>query len=146
MTSISTFEKLEKVLQYLENENTEMILICDTNCYLLHQEDLQSPNSDLSAAYGSTGTANADTGSGMCKHMIDLYEAYGLKQLIKEPTWETLDMSSLICHMGASDPRNIVDSGVPKIAMSDHYIVYCIRKFRGALTKRHNHDPLDEKF
>ena len=83
---ISTFDKLEKVLQYLENDNKEIILIGDTNCNLLHQEDLQSSYSDLATAFGSMGTActaDANTGSGMCKHMIDLYKAYGLKQLIK---------------------------------------------------------------
>ena len=134
---ILTFDKLEKVLQYLENENKEILLIGDTNCNLLHQEVLQSPNSDLAPAFGSTGTADANTSSGMCKHMIDLYEAYGLKQLIKEPTRVTLHTSTLIDHVAVSDPRNIVDSGVLKIAMSDHYMVYCVRKFRGALTKQH---------
>ena len=68
--------------------------------------------------------------------MIDLYEAYGLKQLIKEPTRETLRTSTLIDHVAVSEPRNIVDSGVLKIAMSDHYMVYCVRKFRGAWRKQ----------
>ena len=137
---ISTFDNLEKVLQYLENDNKEIILIGDTNCNLLHQEDLQSSYSDLAPAFGSTGTAgtaDANTGSGMCKHMIDLYEAYGLKQLIKEPTRDTLRTCTLIDHVAVSEPRNIVDSGVLKIAMSDHYMVYCVRKFRGAWRKQH---------
>ena len=134
---ILTFDKLEKVLQYLENENKEILLIGDTNCNLLHQEVLQSPNSDLAPAFGSTGTADANTSSGMCKHMIDLYETYGLKQIIKEPTRVTLHTSTLIDHVAVSDPRNIADSGVLKIAMSNHYMVYCVRKFRGALTKQH---------
>ena len=69
--------------------------------------------------------------------MTDLYEAYGLKELIKEPTRETLHTSSLIDHVAISDPRNIVNSGVLKIAMSDHYMVFCFRRFRGALTKQH---------
>ena len=138
---ISTFDKLEKVphLQYLENENKEIILIGDTNCNVLnvlHQEVLQSPNNDLSGAFDSTGTADANTGSGMCKHMIDLYEAYGLKQLIKEPTRETLHTSTLIDHVAVSAPGDIVDSGVLKIAISDHSLVYCVPKFRGALTKQ----------
>ena len=69
---ISTFDKLEKVLQYLENDNKEIILIGDTNCNLLRQEDLQSSYSDLAPAFGSTGTAgtaDANTGSGMCKRI-----------------------------------------------------------------------------
>ena len=65
--------------------------------------------------------------------MIDLYDVYGLKQLIKEPTRETLHTSTLIDHVVVNDPRNIVDSGILKITMSDHYMVFCIRKFRGVL-------------
>ena len=66
-----------------------------------------------------------------------MYEAYGLKQLIKEPTRETLRTSTLIDHVAVSEPRNIVGSGVLKMAMSDHYMVYCVRKFRGAWKKQH---------
>ena len=46
---------------------------------------------------------------------------------------ETLHTSTLIDHVAVSDPRNIVDSGILKITMSDHYMVFCIRKFRGVL-------------
>ena len=29
--------------------------------------------------------------------------------------------------------RNISNSGVHKVSMSDHYMVFCVRKFEGAL-------------
>ena len=33
--------------------------------------------------------------------------------------------------------RNILKSGVHEVSMSDHYVVYCIRKFNGAVEKGH---------
>ena len=48
---------------------------------------------------------------------IDLYEAYSLKQLQKEPTRETINTSTLIVNIAVSDPRNIVDSGAIKITL-----------------------------
>ena len=33
--------------------------------------------------------------------------------------------------------RNIIESGVYEVGMSDHYMVYCIRKFNGAVERDH---------
>ena len=76
-----------------------------------------------------------------------MYKVYCLKQHINEPIREALHTSALIDHVAISDPRNIVDSGILKIALSDHvilycysafrkYMVYCIWKLSGALTLR----------
>ncbi len=75
-------------------------------------------------------SADAGIGSGICKRMMDLYEVYDLSQIIKEARWEILHTSTLINHVAVSDPRNIVDSRVLKIAMSDHYLAYCVRSKR----------------
>ena len=55
---------------------------------------------------------------------------------IKEPTRETLDHSSLMHHVVTNFTAKIVDSGVLKISLSDHYLVFCIRKFRGSLQRQ----------
>ena len=49
----------------------------------------------------------------------------------------TLDTSSIIDHIATTCARNIVKSGVHEVSMSDHYMVYCIRKFNGAVEKSH---------
>ena len=36
-----------------------------------------------------------------------------------------------------SNINNIVESGVYRVALSDHYLVYAVRKFRGGVTKQH---------
>ena len=69
--------------------------------------------------------------------MLDLYELFSFKQLVEEPTRVTLTASSIIDHIATTCARNIVKSGVHEVSMSDHYMVYCIRKFNGAVEKDH---------
>ena len=59
------------------------------------------------------------------------------KQLTGEPTRETLTTSSIIDHIATTNARNIVSSGVHKVSLSDHCLVYCIRKFNGVVEKDH---------
>ena len=48
-----------------------------------------------------------------------------------------LDDSSIIDHIATTCARNIIKSGVHEVSMSDHYMVYCIRKHNGAVEKGH---------
>ena len=43
----------------------------------------------------------------------------------------TLSTATLIDHIAISNPENIPESGILRVALSDHYAVYCIRKFMG---------------
>ena len=74
--------------------------------------------------------------AGNSLHMSNIYDLFGFRQMINEPTRETLDTSTLIDHVATNTPANIVDSGVLKILLSDHYLVYCIRKFRGFIQRQ----------
>ena len=112
-----TFEKLENVLLFLEHEGKEVILLGDTNCDL---SETNIPNSPYHV-----------------KSIKDIYATYGLKQLIKEPTRVTVQSSTLIDHIAVSNADNIVESGVLKITLSDHYLVYAIRKFQGGVKRQH---------
>ena len=91
----------------------------DTNCDLSSTlSPLECPNSDFPIC---------------TKHMLDFYNSFGLKQLITEPTRETLDTATIIDHVVISNPSNVVESGVVKISISDHYLVYVTRKCRGSM-------------
>ena len=118
---VATFEKLEQVLQFFERENKEIILLGDTNCDLLAVEKEVSLNVE-----------HNDT-----KRIEELYQLYGLTQLISEPTRETCRTSTLIDHIAVSAASNIVESGVLKVSLSDHYMIFCVRKYRGALKGQH---------
>ena len=68
-------------------------------------------------------------------HIIDIYDNFGFRQLIKDTIRETLTTKTLIQHIATTQFNNIVESGVCKINISDHYLVYCVRKFKGRLGK-----------
>ena len=114
---VATFEKLEHVLQFFERENKEIILLGDRNCDLLAEEQVVS----LNVEHNNT------------KRIAELYQFCGLTKLIGEPTRETFHTSTLLDHIAVSAASNIVESGVFKVSLSDHYMIFCVRKCRGAL-------------
>ena len=68
--------------------------------------------------------------------MKELYDSFGFKQLINKPTRETIKTKTLIDHAATIQPGN-VESGIYKVCVSDHYLVYCVRKFGGKIEKFH---------
>ena len=115
---VGSFSKLEKVLSYLDKEGKEIILLGDTNCDVTITAPDLPPGNNF-------------------KHICSLYELFSLKQLIEEPTRVTFTSSSIIDHIATTSARNIVESGVHKVSMSDHYTGFCVRKFEGAVKKDH---------
>ena len=59
-----------------------------------------------------------------------LHELYQSSQLINEPTKVTLTTSSLIDHVVTNMPKKISHSGVVYTGISDHSLMYVIRKIR----------------
>ena len=48
-----------------------------------------------------------------------------------------MESTTLIDHIATTNKSNIVTSGVHEISISDHYMVYCVRKFHGASKRQH---------
>ena len=119
--TIETFENLERVLRFLESEDKEIILLGDTNC-------------DFS---NKTSESSSNNLPNNINRLADLYNSFGLTQLISEPTRETIDTSTIIDHIAVNVECNIIESGVLKLALSDHHLVYAIRKFRGNIPCNH---------
>ena len=71
------------------------------------------------------------------KHLTNIYELFTFKQLITEPTRVTANSSSIIDHIATTSPRNIVTAGVIPISLSDHFMVFSVRKFEGGVIKDH---------
>ena len=115
---VDVFNRLENAISYLDRENKELLLLGDTNC------DLFNKGSGLVT-------------EGNAKHICNLYELFCFTQLIEEPTRVTLNSATIIDHIATTCPGNIIEAGVRKISLSDHYMVYCIRKLNGSLTKGH---------
>ena len=105
--SHNNFDELENVLKILDSENKEIILIGDTNCDNLAEEDCKN---------------------GMKKRLNELYIEYQFKQLIKNPTRVAKSSATLIDHFSSNQPRRIIDSGIFVTGFSDHNLVFGVRK------------------
>ena len=114
---VESFSKLELILSFLDKEEKEVILLGDTNC-------------DFTVKEGIVMASNA-------KHLTNIYELFTFKQLITEPTRVTANSSFSIDHIATTSPRNIVTAGVIPISLSDHFMVFCVRKFEGGVIKDH---------
>ena len=90
----------------------------DINCDLSHE----------------SGRISSDSNA---KHLLNLYQLFSLKQIIKEPTRVTLTTPTLMDLIATTCTDNILDSGVHKIALSDHYMVCCKRKLNDAVGGSH---------
>ena len=69
--------------------------------------------------------------------MASIYELFSFRQLIDEPTRVTLETATIIDHVATTCVRNIIKAGVHEVALSDHFVIYCIRRFNGAVEKDH---------
>ena len=106
---VVSFDKLEKVLSFLDKEGKEIILLGDTNCDLTPKQAEQPIDNNS-------------------KHMLDLHELFSFKQLVEEPTRVTLRTSSIIDHIATTCARNIVKSGMHEVSMNDHYVSSSLSK------------------
>ena len=108
-------------MRYLESADKNFTLLGDTNfdyCVVVQESSVENlPNNT--------------------KQLENLYNSFGLKQLINKATRETIDTSSIIDHIAINIASNLIESGVRKLGLSDHYMVYAIRKFRGNLNFNH---------
>ena len=114
---VDVFLMLEKVISYFDKEGKEIIFLGNTICDLM------------------TVKQNVPPMEGNSKHICCIYELLNLQQLIEEPTRVNLNTATIIDHIATTCRRNIVNSGVYQMALSDDYLVYCIRKFNGEVTK-----------
>ena len=117
MSRVGSFRKTEDLKEGKEAEKTivldsvsahgqEVILCGDLNCYFL-----------------STYRNDPE-----CKRLKSIFSCLDFKQLITEPTRITKDTESLIDIIAVNCPMNIRDSGVISSHLSDHELVYCVRK------------------
>ena len=124
--SFDIFNQIEECLQFLDREDKEIILLGDTNC-------------DILPKYSKEGNANSNDLPTHSLRLLEIYNLFGFHQLIESPTHKTLVTTSLIDHIATTSKTNIVSSGIHKSSFSDHYLVFCVRKFRGACKKQHKH-------
>ena len=87
-------------------EKRDFILLGDLNCDLLSETISKS------------------------KHLVHIYNTYGLTQVIKEATRTTAEANTLTYYTVTNKKDNIADSGIIPCGISDHDLVYIIRHAR----------------
>ena len=118
-SEMKIFDSFEIFLKKCDVESKELLIIGDINCNIL-----KSPR-------------DSNTNK-----LMFLTVLYNLEQLIKEPTRVTNTSSSLIDLILTNQPNNISYSGVIDLGMSDHSLIYAVKKQQ----VYQNVDKLDPKF
>ena len=101
------------MIKMIDDENKELHILGDLNCNML------------------TNISNQPT-----KTLKGILETYQLSQLITEATRITTSSCTLIDHYITSMPEKIVQSGVIHTGISDHSLIYGIRKINPVLSTR----------
>ena len=104
--SMDVFQEFESLVNAIDKENKESIIIGDTNC------DLLTPS------YIHT------------KQLKTLLTKYELTQLINEPTRVTASSKTIIDHIITNRIQYVSDSGVLPCGMSDHDVIYMVKRLR----------------
>ena len=101
------FDRFEKFLQEIDNENKEMIITGDSNCDMLCN----------------------DNNNPSIKKLKDVIDIYQLQQHIDNPTRITTSTKTLIdLILTRIDDTRTIDSGVMDLGISDHNLIYICRK------------------
>ena len=108
-TSVETFSKIEKLIQQVDNENKEFYLLGDLNCNLL------------------------DSSLSNVKTLQEIMQLCQLTQVINEPTRVTKSTKSILDVCITSSPEKIIQSGVVHLGISDHSLIYAIRKLNSVI-------------
>ena len=110
------FSSFESFIDQLDSLDLEYYLLGDFNC------NLASPTPDVNT-----------------RHLLEISDLYGLKQLIDEPTRITESSSTLIDLIYTNYTDRVSCSGVSHIGISDHSLVYVYRKlFSDSSSKGHS--------
>ena len=104
-TSTEIFEKIEILMQNLDQENKEVIILGDFNSDLL-----------------------SSTISNHTRKFLDLIEVFQFDQAITQPTRITQNSETLIDVALTNCPENIMNSGVVHVGISDHSLIYNCQK------------------
>ena len=104
-SEMKIFDSFEIFLKKCDAESKELLIIGDINCNIL--KSLRDSNTNK---------------------LMFLTVLYNLEQLIKEPTRVTNTSSSLVDLILTNQPNNISNSGVIDLGISDHSLIYAVKK------------------
>ena len=95
------FSEFENVIANIDAENKELYLLGEIKCNLLPE----------------VITINSS-------YLMNIFDIYGLSQLITEPTRVTSSSKTLIDLCVTNSPEKVTNSGVIHLGISDHSLVF----------------------
>ena len=107
-SSQDIFSRFEILVDKIDSENNDFYLLGDLNCDMLHNRSNYHISSNLT----------------------NIFDIYGLSQMISEPTRITSTSRTLIDLCITNSPEKIVNSGVVHLGISDHSLVFMTTKIR----------------
>ena len=110
---INDILNIEKLYKNHDKSNTEIIIMGDSNCDDLPDQDKSSIVAKLRA----------------------FYKQYQFKQLIRKATRTTNRSSTLLNHFATNKPNNIASSGSRTLGFSDHDLIFGMHKVFGSMHK-----------
>ena len=106
----------------------DLFILSDTNINILDNgENILDKYKDMSKRKSNFGA--------IPKKYAQICSTLGLKQLIKHPTRITCHTSTLIDHIITNCEEKVTQSGVINNSLSDHQLIFCIRKIKRVKTK-----------
>ena len=101
---VEIFSKIEKLIDLMDNKSKEVYILGDLNCNMFERTLFST------------------------RKLIEILELYLMYQLINNPTRVTEFTKSLLDICITSYPENIIYPGVLHLGISDHSLIYAIRK------------------
>ena len=111
-------------------ENQECYVLEDFNINLLHYGKNVSGKKEYTSKLKSLPS--------LTKEYLDFGYSYSLEKLISAPTRITESTATLIDHVLTNSSHKIIQSGVIKMWLSDHELIYCTRKTNKLKSNKHN--------
>ena len=78
----------------------------------------------MSTIYSKGDEANSNVLLAHSLRLLEMDNLFGFQQLIKSTSRKTLTTTTSIDHIATTNKSNIMTSGIYKIYLSDHYLVY----------------------
>ena len=122
----------------LEETFTGFDILENQKCYLLGDFNINLFHNGKNI-FGKKGyTSKLKSLPSLTKEYLDFGYSYSLEQLISVPTRITKITTTLIDHVLTNSPHKIIQSGVIKMSLSDHELIYCMRKTTKLKSNKHN--------
>ena len=122
----------------LEETFTNCNILDKQECYLLGDFNINILQNGENVFEKKLSNSKLNSISFIVTEYLDFAFSFSLKQLISTTTRTTENTATLIDHVLTNSPHKTIKSGVVKVNLSDHELIYCTRKTTKLKSNKHN--------